>query len=191
MTKPPALGDADKKFILVDEKWETPAGREPLLKMLKDIIAGGGVKKLVVENGKPILVKRYVEKGTIPEIEDAPPEDLFAAARNAEIVELSVEIGVNDLSFSKRAFKHLFQAFHMVSMRGFKASKLVVHSEKELRTWLSVDTLIDVSVIYGIEVVITEQLPEDAALVVAMVEGSTDLVAFSVKIPMMLPVEKT
>lgn len=178
MTRPPSLGDSPKKYVLKDESWEPPGSREGLLKTIKDIVAGGGVQKIVVELGKPILVKRYVEpEEFVPS--EMPVEDIMLAIRSAELIELPFVEG-------QLAFEQLFRSFLLVSQKLLKPLALVVHSSTELRRWFEVDPLINLSTVYGVEVRIEETCPEDTALLLAGDTGS-DQVSYGVRMSMNLP----
>lgn len=182
MARPPSLGDSARSYVLVDETYGLPKTRKELIDLIERVLTPGGVQKIVVEIGKPLAVKRYVEPETVDAEgpQELPPDEMLIAARNAEIVELPFVEGIS-------AYEQLFKAFMLISQKRLSAGTLLVHSPEELRQWLEVDLLVDISQVYGVLVKADEQLPEDTALLVATEPGSPNAVALSVRMSMNLP----
>lgn len=172
----PSLGDESRSLKLVRESYDLPPVRKEVVGQFEKILNLGGVQKVVVQIGQPIQVDRFVSKDSLPELPEATEFDLFASARNAEMHELK---GTDSLS----SYECLFRAFYVISQKRLKPRALLVLSDKNLRKWLNIDDLLDVTEIFGVETKISPSIPDETALLVASKTDDKDSIEFSVVIP--------
>lgn len=177
---PPSLGDdAKAKLRLSHEESPLPSTRKEIVSRFEAILNQGGVQKVVIEIGKPIKVARYVKEGA--DIQSLREEELFAEARNAPMEEFVSDAG---LPFHE----YLFKAFHIVMQKRLKPRAFLVSNEKVLRTNLGVDSLWDLSHVYGIDVVKAPEVPPDVLLLTATADG--EAIALSIRLLMQVSEKK-
>lgn len=179
---PPSLGDdAKTKLRLTQEESPLPSTRKDIVTRFEAILNQGGVQKVVIEIGKPIKVSRYV-KDEGPDIQTLREGELFAEARNAPMEEFvtGVEIPFHE---------YLFKAFHIVMQKRLKPRAFLMSNEKALRVNLGVDSIWDLSHIYGVDVVKAPEVPPDVLLLAATADG--EAITLSIRLLMQLPEKKS
>lgn len=168
MANPPSLGDdTSKKLRMAQEEIPLPATRAELLTIFENILKKGMVQKVVVEIGRPIKISRLV-KDELPDPEPLPEEDLFINVRNAEMQEFvfTEQLPLPD---------YLFRAFHSMSQKRLRPKFFLVKSLDSLRKCLGVDVMWDLGELFGIEVAISEAVPEDVLLLAATKPGEEEI----------------
>lgn len=180
-TKPPAVGDDVYRRVL--ESVPMPDGRGNIVTTINGILSGGGVQKLTIEIGRPIRIERLV-KGAIPTQqeqepdEDSPPpevDDLMSLIRNGEMKDFPQMPKIGP-------YTYLFQVFHILSQKRLKPKTLLVHTIQELQHWLNLDGFLDITEVYGVDVVEHPAIPEFTGLLMADVPPTE--VAFCVRLTM-------
>lgn len=163
MTRPPSIGDTEKaEYVLSRTEVPLPGTRREVVATVERLLNEGGVQKLVVEVGRPIQVSRLVDKSSYLPPQETPPDDFWGLVRNGRIEELAVKSAWGD-----DAYKVLFHSFAAIATRKLKPKVLFVHHYDQLRKWLGVDDIFPVEQIFGIEVALQRDVPEDAVILAA------------------------
>lgn len=165
---PPSLGDIGKqKLSIKTEEVPLPQSRKEIVSAFEGILSQGGVQKVVVEVGRPIRVSRYA-----PDASEPPPDmvddELFANARNATMEEFFVD----HVSFHE----YLFKTFHLLSQKNLRPRAFLMSNKALLRSSLGVDSLWDLSEIFGVEVSKVDEVPPDVLLLAASRLGEEEIV---------------
>ena len=157
----------------------TAGDRRPLMALLERVLGLGGVVRLVLEYGKPLRVSRLVSKDEMPDApEDLVDGDIYNSARNNEMADLGAV-------FEKEgAYEALFRAFNILTSKHLKPRALLVHTHKEMNSWLMVEANREIPEVYGVEVRTYKEIPERTALLTASTWGDPDTVVFSLRIEM-------
>lgn len=172
--------DAVPDVVVVREEYPLPGTRKEIVDLIFSVLSGGGVQRLIVALKEPMQVFRAVPKGDARVPQEIPPDELLLAARYAEM---------HEFNFAQElpAHEHLFRAFAWMTARRLKPRALLVSSTKELRRWLEVDDLFDLTEVFGLEVKEDPEVPEDTALFLGIVPGIQDRVSASLRLSMNLP----
>lgn len=179
--KPAGLGDSSTPdFVLVKEEFPLPKSRKEIVDAVAHILQSGGVQRLTIALQEPISVLRAVPKGEVQTPVEIPPDELLLAARGATIHEFNFDIDVP-------SYEHLFRAFAWMSTRRLKPRALLVHSLEELRTWIEVDAVFDLSTVFDVEVKVDPELPEDTVLFLGIVPGRPERIEAGLRLSMNLP----
>lgn len=179
---PPSLGDnvEEHKFRLVRETYELPKQRKDIVSKFEQVLNQGGVQKIVVQLGKPILVDRLakaVEDSNVPF--ELSEDDLWLAARNAPI-------GVP--TFNENPTEYLFSVFDMLAEKGAQPRAFYVDKVKTLQIWLKRNPLSDT--VCCVEVRETGEMPQDAGLLIGVDPNEPDQVMYSVRFEISMPKKK-
>ena len=179
--RPPSIGDGDKaEYVLSRVEVSLPSTRREVIATVERLLNEGGVQKLVVEVGRPIQVTRLVDKGSMLPPEEAPPDDFWNQIRNGRMEEM------NYLS-NKDGLYHLFHASQVITTRKLKPKVLFIHDWTQLRTWLGVDDMFPVDMIFGIEAAVHKDIPEDAVILAGTSYDETDVAnTLGIRIPVEL-----
>lgn len=166
--RPLGIGDAAAvEYRLAREELPLPGNRKAVIAAFSQIIEKGGVQKIVIEHNRPIRVDRLVPRGALPDIPEAPEEDLYAMARNATILpfELPVETG---------PFLTLFLAFHYLTQKKLKPTQFLVLRMNDLRKWLELDVL-PIDSLFDVPIAESAEVPSEVALLCATDEASGEM----------------
>lgn len=155
-----------------------PDGRKALLAAIEQILAGGGVQRLIVRYGKPIVVVRAVkDDGSAPELpSELLDNDIMAAVRNVEMEEFLTEK-------EETPFEYLFRAFNILNGMTVDGTRLqpkifIVKKLSYLYQWLGVQALAS---LFNVEIMQHIEMPEDGLLLVAANASDIEDVKFSLK----------
>lgn len=184
--KPPALGDAvETEFLLQHEEHPLPQLRKEIMARIENVLAGGGVQKLILEIGRPIHVYRLVRKeDAASPPEEIPADDLWAQVRNSRMKELGVDAGTD-------AFRCLFYSFDAMRTLKLKPHRLFVQSTGLLRRWLKLAPDFRLPEVFGVEVEEQLDVPEDCAILVGVSYDETNTQETTgLRIPLDLPPDK-
>lgn len=177
-TKSPAtLGDS--VFITKRERHSLPP-RTQIGKIVQEIIDEGGIQKILLQVGQPILVERLVAQGSVEaaineELEAVPQierEDIYYAVRNSDMEELRD-------SEKFPALESLFRAFVLISHRRLRPMAFLVHSTDVIRAWMKLDQLFGLEELFGVPLIVAPAVPEGTVL---LASGSEEQVKFTVRI---------
>lgn len=172
--KPVGLGDVKVALKRVQETFDLPDNRQGIVARFENILTLGGVQKVVVELGHPIKVDRLVKAGDAGEATDLQDDDWMNAVRNGELEEY--------VPTTKNQYQYLFYAFQTLSQKRLRARILMVHSVQELKTWLGLDSFIDVQELFGVEVKAHPEVPDQTGILIAVNPNESDAVAFSMRL---------
>lgn len=177
---PPAIGDAPEvQYKLIKESETLPDNRKAIVSTFEKILQRGGVQKVVVQLGKPIEVFRNVQKleedETVPE--EVLEQDLFNAARNAEMTPFSPP------SEEVHPLEYVRLAFGLFSRSRLKPKAFLIHQWKELFEWLGIDHT-DAGEIFGVPVYQHQEMPDRAMLFMASHFDDTEVVIQSLRMEM-------
>lgn len=173
--KPVSLGDDVQEYAVVSESHPLPTGRRNLVTTIEALLARGGVQKLTVELGKPIRVRRSVpktEKVDLPD--DLIDDDIYAAARNSEMLVLDLPDGAHPLWA-------LWEGFNLVSTKNLKPRAILVSTKKDLSDWLGRDVSTSRE-LFGAELIPNKNIPNDALLLVASDQLDSENIVLSIRI---------
>jgi hypothetical protein len=173
------LGEKTPDVALIREEYPLPSNRKEIVDLLANVLAGGGVQKVVIALKEPMIVTRAVPKGDERVPTEIPPDELLQAARFSEIFEIP---SPDDIP----SHEYLFKGFAWLKARRLVGRALIVHSDRELRSWLKVDDFFDVSTVYGIDTKVDAELPEDTALLLGSLPGSPDKIVAGLRLLMNL-----
>lgn len=176
-----SLGEDDSDLRLVRESYALPKDRKTLLTQIEGILSKGKVQKLTVQVGVPIKVERFVPSvEVLSESEEIVVQDLFDAARNAEIRNVESKDGISAWETVARVLALLYT--------DYRPTAIIVHDAEKFLTWLD-HPVRPVEYLFGIAIVEHPEMPEDSILLC----GGTDpldtkteyqQVAVSFRIPM-------
>lgn len=171
--KPASLGDSKVPYRRIQETFELPENRKGVVAKFESILDSGGVQKVTIELGHPIKVERLVKASDSGDVEELPDDDWMNAARNGELTELPPS--------DKGPYAYLFQAFHLLSQRRLRARIIMVHGVSEVKSWLGLDSFIDIRELFGVEVRSHPEVPDHTALVIASNPDDPDSGIFGVR----------
>lgn len=172
--RPASIGDSKVALKRIQEVFELPDTRSGVVSKFERILDSGGVQKVIIELGHPIKVERLVKASDAPEVEELQDDDWLNSVRNGELQEL-------DPSGSE-PFLYLFQAFHLLSQKRLKARIFLIHSTKELKEWLGLDSFLDVRELYGVEVKEHPDVPDNTAILISANQDESDVPTFSLRL---------
>ncbi len=165
----PSLGDGGKiKTYIIKEERPLPSNRKEIISVFEDILNLGLVQKVVVEIGQPIKITR-LSKEDLSVPENLKEEDAFANVRNAEIREFPRE---KDHSFHQ----YLFQAFSLITQERLRPISFLISNMSRLRQCLGVGMMWNLSEIFGVEVIKSEEIPDDVILLSASKHTGDEIV---------------
>jgi hypothetical protein len=184
--RPPSIGElSDFGYVRVKDQSPLPAKRDLVLAELNRILGLGLVQKLVVEVGQPITYERLIKKGeTSPDLIAIETEDIYGAARNATMMDFVTE---EDRYRGKGAYSQLFHAFQQLEQKGALPLGIIFRSYGDVRRWLGLSEIFDLTTIFGVTTFQHADIPEDVFLLVGSDRGEPDVVKLSIRIPMDLP----
>lgn len=176
--RPPSIGDEGTNNLrLVRETVDLPPRRDLVLKELERILNLGLVQKLTVQVGQPIRYSRLVPRDI--EIPDVPEEiesgDLYGEARNRPIQDVKAK--------ERNPFAILFRAFAMLTKEGLRPKAFVTGSLENLTRWIDPDGEADLSVLFGVELHMNTEVPDDVLLLLGN-EAEGAETSLSIRIPM-------
>lgn len=157
--------------------------RQEMLDLIPRVLEMGRVQRILMKVGEPLKVRRYVtvQEAQMPGFPEELLEDLdlLAAARNAEIKELSP-------STPHSPFELLLKAFLLITQRRLRPRAIIVNTSSELVTWLGLDETVEVPELFGVEVIATHAAPEGSLLLLACApeEEDPDQIVFTVRLSM-------
>jgi hypothetical protein len=179
--RPPSLGDEKAELVLVRDSKPLPKTRNDILTEISHIFALGGVQRVIVEVGKPLLFDRLVPKSDAPEeetTEEIPADavDLYGAMRNNELLNFELKYG------SMSGYEALFKAWRLLSARKLVAKGFLVSDFPALRDWLELGEEDSVDDIYGVPVFKHAEIPADVIILVAVDATDLESVKLSLRI---------
>lgn len=180
MAHPPSLGDVQpNEYKVIRETVPLPNGRKAIVSAVSAILDKGGVQKVVIELGQPIKVNRAVMSTELPEApEEAPEEDVMAAVRNGEIVDMTA-------TADETGRYNIFWAFHLLSSKGKQAKMVLFNSKEAACEFFDVGKSFDLTEAYGVPIRVSKEVPEDVALLVGSGSDEGSFVnLFAVRIPL-------
>src|SRR5512146_1009928 len=176
--QPPSLGDETfGGYVRARFSVPFPGGRTEVIRTISEILGQGGVQKITVEVGQPVVYEKLVkDDGTLEDVQAVDAEDLFGAVRNSEIVDFQFR--------GESSYETLFNAFAHVSQRKLAPKAFLIHRWTQLRNWLGADVEEKPIELFGLEGHVHEEVPEDVLLLVAASKVEPDVVELSLRIPM-------
>ena len=172
--RPASIGDSKAALKRIQEVFELPDTRSGVVSKFERILESGGVQKITIELGHPIKVERLVKASDAPEVEELQDDDWLNAVRNGELQELDPA--------GKDPFVYLFQAFHLLSQKRLKARIILIHSAKELKEWMGLDSFLDVRELFGVEVREHPDVPDQTAILISSNPDESDVPTFSLRL---------
>jgi hypothetical protein len=176
------LGDRSR-WRVVREQHELPKDREAVISEVARLLRLGGVTKLTVQYKQPIHVERIVVGDESQPLVEVETEDIYSAARNAEMAEFS------GMDADVSAFTAFFYMFRAVEQRHLVPKALLVGSLPNLKKWLKLQPMDSLTSIFNVPVHPHGQVTEDALLFIAA-DPNTEAVEFSIRIPMYLEAKR-
>jgi hypothetical protein len=173
-TRPASIGDSKTPLKRIQEVFDLPDTRAGVVAKFERILESGGVQKIVIELGHPIRVERLVKASDAPDVEELRDDDWLNAVRNGELQEFD-PAGVSP-------YVYLFRAFHLLSQKRLKARIILIHSTKELKEWMGLDSFIDVRELFGVEVLEHPDVPDQTAILISSNPDETDVPVFSLRL---------
>lgn len=177
----PSLGDdLEPKRRLVREAHELPKQRKDLLGKFEQILSSGGVQRIVIQVGKPIVVDRIAKENEPPSVPfELPEEDLFLAARNAPI-------GTAYVDPKWGPFEYLAVTFDLLAAHGAVPRAFYVDRVATLQEWLKrpCETL------FGVEVRESGEMSPDSGLLIGVDPNDSELVLHSIRFEISIPKKK-
>jgi hypothetical protein len=187
MARPLSLGDEAKTdYALSREEHPLPTSRKEIMARIETLLSLGGVQKLTVELGRPIRVDRLVDRSALAGAPvEAIPDDLLSQIRNGEMGELR--------ALSKwTPYEVLFHAFRAISDKKLKPAAIYCRDFGVMRKWLGLDNGFNLDQLFGIDSILSRDMPDDAFILAAVSYDETNYDAtYGLRVPMDLPAEKT
>lgn len=182
-----SLGDEEKpEYILVKDQVPLPKGRNEKIEAFRGILQLGGVQKVVLEVGKPITFFRVMQEDKEAEIPPANAFDPIELVRLGDVA--NVEVPELESLTSEIPLTVLFHAFNQIILHGAVPGFFVASSPKILAKWLS--KLLSKDTLFGLEIKKSFTIPDDAVFLAGVSAEDTDVVRYTVRIPLDLPKEK-
>lgn len=171
----PSLGDKEPtEYVLVRTEEPLPKGRKELVARFENILSRGGVQKVVIELGRPIQISQLVDRSQAPAApEQLSDDDLWARAYNKEFEALTVtapSFGTVDFE----PYASLFHAFHSLTTRRLVVKAVYVHHYGALREWLGLGPAFSLEQVFGVDVAVNAEMPEDGVLLVGVSPDPAD-----------------
>ena len=158
-----------------------PKTRREVVAAFSSILDRGGVQKVVVEVGRPIQVVQLVDKSMATPPMETPIDDLWGAVRNAKLEELSVPKGKDGAVLD--GYQTLFYGFARLAEMKLKPKALFIHHYGQAREWLKLSADFPLEFIYGVEVGLESDVPEDAVILVGMSWDENPMSATGLRVP--------
>ena len=179
--RPPSLGDDKAELVLVRDSKPLPKTRTDILTEVSHIFALGGVQRVIIEVGKPLLFDRLVPKteevdNEVTEEIPADAVDLYGAMRNNELLNFELKFG------AMSGHEALFKAWRLLSARKLAAKGFLISNLAALREWLDLGEQDSVEDIYGVPVFKHEEIPADVIILVAVDATDLESVKLSLRI---------
>lgn len=158
---------------LVHETHPLPTNRSHLVKRISEILARGGVQRLVIGVGQDIVVSRLVERSP-----DEPPaesglSDLMALIRNVPLETFYCT--------EKAPIRVLTKAMCAIGRKKLSPVAIVVHRTKDFKDYIGcLDP--DLDEMFGIPIVADPEMPDDSVLVPASTSLEPDSVTFCLRV---------
>lgn len=170
-----SLGDIPKKNLtLVKETFPLPSERKEIVTRIGEILAKGGVQKVVLSVGNPIRVDRFVSSDTVgPQPDIVPYEDLWMEVRNSTLLEFGKHSHLSEMA-------NLYMAWQMVTDQECKVEAIFCPPKMDIKGWLGLpikDSLFGASIQYNMEI------PEGAVILV----GVNSQITIGVRLPVDMP----
>jgi len=179
--RPPSLGDERSELVLVRDSKPLPKSRGDILTEVSHIFSLGGVQRVIIEVGKPLLFDRLVAKAEVPDdevTEEIPADavDLYGAMRNNELLDFSVK--------GSNGHETLFKAWRLLASRKLSAKGFLVSDVALLRSWLDLGESDPIDDLFGVPVFRHEEIPPDILTLVAVDAADIEDVKLSLRIPL-------
>ena len=173
----PSIGDSEtKKVRRVKGQAQLPKSRNEVASTILNILNQGGVQKVTVELGKPIVFERLVKEddATLPDLPEAPEEDPFVEVRNAEMLDYPKKV--------KSFFEYFFKAFALISQRRLKPRSFLVNPMSTFNFVLGIEEMAQTQEAFGLPVFVDQRLPAGVALLTATTDDEDDRIVMSVRL---------
>lgn len=182
--RPPSIGERSSGYRRVREQAPLPSTRDQVLSEVSRILGLGLVQKLIIEVGAPIVFERLLKDDAelSPELEVVEAQDLYAAARNAEMLDFKATV--------TNPFEIIFLAFRAIEAKKLRPKAFLGSNWITVRKWFRLGDYDDVSSIYGVPAHNYEEIPDDVLLLLAGDGVEADEVQLSLRISMDLPGER-
>lgn len=180
---PPSIGSNLKKLKLISEEHDLPPERKQVVSFIGKLLEQGGVQRLTLQVGQPIRLSRYVKANSLDPIKDLAQDDLYEAIRLSAIEETPVHEGANP-------YQVLFDLFGSISHRGKVPKAFLVNSIDRFKSWLGRDPSHLIKEAYGVPIETNAEVPDDVCLMACADPDDTEIVTFTLKFNMEVPVKK-
>jgi hypothetical protein len=171
---------SDRKFVTVTDTVDLPKTRKEIVNAFQRILDLGHVQKVVVELNRPIQFSRLIPEDLLAEGQTPMEDDPLDAVRAAELDELTILPGVKFVIPSTIGV--LFKAFEQLVENHYQPRMFVVGSYVELRKWLKLPELYDVTHLFGVPVKKSKNMPDDGLILSGVNPADPERIAYSIKI---------